>query len=179
MVGRLVTDFGCSVWLDDFPVSVSGKPILATRLSFGIVASCFIHVLPLFHKMTRASSLSCHVNAMFSKVPTQHFHSKVYLKVLKMGQVLSLMLTIVPSDVLQSPLNVGGLRAMVSGAGNTLVMHSVVLLWDVVVRCLSIQCDLEEEVTSAGSIFTAGARLIRGSGVPAVCCGCAVRPCCP
>ena len=27
MVGRLVTGFGCSVWLDDFPVSVSGRPI--------------------------------------------------------------------------------------------------------------------------------------------------------
>ena len=59
---------------------------------------------------------------------------------------------------------------MVSGASNALVMHSVVLLWDVVVRCLSIQCDLEEEVTSAGSIFTSGARLIM---VP-VCLRCAV-----
>ena len=72
------------------------------------------------------------------------------------------------SLVLQSPLNIGGLRAMVSGAGSTLVMHSLVLLWEVVVRCLSIQCDLEEEVTSAGSIFTARAKLIRGSGVPAM-----------
>ena len=108
-------------------------------LSFGVVASCFTYVLPLFHKMTRASSLSCPMNDMFSRVLTQHFHSKLHLKVLKMGQVLSLMLTIVPSDVVQSPLNVGGLRAMVSGAGSTLVMHSVVLLWDVVVRCLSIQ----------------------------------------
>ena len=148
-------------------------------LTFGIVASCFSHVLPLFQKMTRASSLSGPTNAAFPSVLMQHLHSKSYRKFVKMGQVLSWMLTIVPSYVLQSPLNVGGLRAVVSGAGNTLVMHSVVLLWEVVVRCLSIQCDLDEEVTSAGSIFTSGARLIRGSGVPAMCCGCAVRPCCP
>ena len=116
--------------------------------------------------MTRASSLSCPMNDVFSKVPMQHLHSESYRKVLKMGQVLSWMLTIVPLYVLQLPLNVGGLGAIASGGSNALVLHSVVMLCDVVVRCLSMKCGLEETITFAGSIFTAGVMLIRGSRVP-------------
>ena len=118
--------------------------------------------------MTRASSLSCPTNTAFPRVPMHHIHSESHRKFVKMGQVLSWMLTIVPLYVLQLPLNVGGLRAIGSGASSALLLHSVVLLWDVVVRCLSMQCGLQEAITSAGSIFTAGARLIRGSGVPAM-----------
>ena len=68
--------------------------------------------------------------------------------------------------MLQLPLNVGGLGAIASGGSNALVLHSVVLLCNVVVRCLSMKCGLEEAITSGGSIFTAGVRLIRGSRVP-------------
>ena len=179
MENRLVTGFDCSVWLGNFPVSVSGRLISVPRLSFGVVTSCFMTVLPLFHVMTRASSLSCPKNDVSSQVPTQHLHSRLHVKVLKMGHVPLLMLTILPSLVLQSLLNIGGLRAMVSGAGNTLIMHSVVLLWHMVIRRVSVYCDLEEEGTSSISVFTSGAGLIPGSGVPALCCRCAVRPCCP
>ena len=83
-----------------------------------------------------------------------------------MGQVLSWMLTIVPLYVLQLPLNVGGLGAIGNGGSNALGLHSVVLLCDVVIRCLSMKCGLEEAITSVGSIFTAGVRLIRGSRMP-------------
>ena len=83
-----------------------------------------------------------------------------------MGQVLSWMLTIVPLYVLQLPLSVGGLGAVSNGGSDALVLHSVVSLCNVIVRCLSMKCGLEDAITSAGSIFTAGVKLIRGSGVP-------------
>ena len=46
------------------------------------------------------------MNDVFPRVPMQHLHAESYRKVLKMGQVLSWMLTIVPSYVLQLLLNV-------------------------------------------------------------------------
>ena len=74
------------------------------------------------------------------------------------------------SAVIYAPVTVErrGMGAIVSGGSNALVLHSVVLLCNVVVRCLSMKCGLEEAITSAGSIFTAGVRLIRGSRVPGV-----------
>ena len=103
------------------------KPISVPRLSFGVVTSCFINVLQLFHVMTRASSLSCPKNDVSSQVPTQHLHCGLHVMVVKMGHVPLLMLTIMLSLVLQLQLNIGRLRAMVSGAGSTVVLSVVSL----------------------------------------------------
>ena len=116
--------------------------------------------------MTGASSLSCPTNAAFPRVPMQHLHSESYRKFVKMGQVLSWMLTIMPSYVLQLQLNVEGLEAVSNGGSNALILHSVVSLYNVIIRCFCMECCLKETITSAGSKFTAGVRLIRGSEVP-------------
>ena len=95
----------------------------------------------------------------------QHLHSGSYRKSVKMGQVLSWMLTIMLLYVLQLPLSVGGLGAVSIGR-SVLIQLCVVSLCNVVICCLSMRCGLEEAVSSAGSKFTAGVRLIRGSRVP-------------
>ena len=106
------------------------------------------------------------MNAAFPKVLMQHFHSESNRKFVKMGQMLSWMLTIVPLYLLQLPLNVGGLGAVRSGGNSALVLHSMVSLCNVVVCCISMRGDLEETVSSAGSVFTVWVNLIRGPGVP-------------
>ena len=107
-----------------------------------IMGSCLIHVFPLFQRMTRASSLSCPMNAAFPKVPMQHLHSESYRKFVKMGQMLSWMLTIVPLYVFQLALSVGELEAVRSDGRSTSVLHSMVSLCNVVVCCLSMGGDL-------------------------------------
>ena len=142
VIGGLIVCLDCSVWLSDIPVSLPG-----------VVASCFIHVLPLLHVMTRASSLRFPRNDVSPHMPTQHLQSGLHVKDLKMWHVRLLMLPIVLSLVLQSPLKIGGLRAMVSGSLNTVVL-TVVSLRRMVVCILSTQCVLEEEGTSSGSLYT-------------------------
>ena len=73
VTGGLVICLDCSVWLGDIPVSLPG-----------VVASCFIHVLQLFHVMTRASSLTSRRNDVSPHMPTQHLHSGLHVKDLKM-----------------------------------------------------------------------------------------------
>ena len=68
--------------------------------------------------------------------------------------------------IIQLPLNVGGLGAVRSCGNIALALHSMVSLCNVVVCCISMRSNLEETVSSAGSVFTVGVRLIRGPGVP-------------
>ena len=73
VTGGLVICLDCFVWLGDIPVSLPG-----------VVASCFIHVLPLLHVMTRASSLSSQRNDVSPHMPTQHLQFRLHVKDLKM-----------------------------------------------------------------------------------------------
>ena len=71
------------------------------------------------------------------------------------------------SAVIYNPVTIErrGLGAVKSCGDSALVLHSMVSLCNVVVCCISMRGDLEETVSSAGSVFTVGVRLIRGPGV--------------
>ena len=59
-----------------------------------------------------------------------------------------------------------GLGAMRSGGNSVLVLHSMVSLCNVIACCTSMKGGLQEPVSPAGSILTAGVCSIRGLELP-------------
>ena len=110
-----------------------------------VVASCFIHVLPLSHMMTRASSPSFPMNIVFPKLPIQALQCGLHVKDPTISQVSLVMMTKVLLLVDHLPLKLGGLRAMVS---------SVVSLRCVFVCFSTTKCISESGGASLGSSFS-------------------------